>query len=172
MNDLAGTINALNVGNSTPGFGIGIAALNYGSGNIRVSTAAGTAINSASSGIAAVNRAPSTPGFVVPSTSEISVLAFGTIHSGKSRRLRQPTILRPAFWRVTIRTTPISRTTIFTGMFRSTIMRRSWHPRERMVSEASITAPEISRSSLNPAPTFLPGAMASPRLVTMAAMSA
>ena len=83
VNDLAGTITALNVGSSTPGFGIGIAALNYGSGNIRVSTAAGTAINSASSGIAAVNKAPSTPGFVVPSTSEVSVLAFGTIHSGQ-----------------------------------------------------------------------------------------
>src|SRR5260370_19719853 len=47
-----------------------------------MSTAAGTVINSGASGIAAVNRAPSSGSFVVPSTSEISVLAFGTINSG------------------------------------------------------------------------------------------
>jgi hypothetical protein len=39
-------------------------------------------INSGGSGIAAVNKAPSSGSFVVPSTSEVSVLAFGTINSG------------------------------------------------------------------------------------------
>jgi Ca2+-binding RTX toxin-like protein len=82
INELAGTITALDVGSSTPGFGIGIVATNQGSGDIHISTAAGTVINSGSSGIAAVNRAPSSGSFIVPSTSEISVLALGTIHSG------------------------------------------------------------------------------------------
>jgi hypothetical protein len=82
VNDFAGTITALDVGSSTPGLGIGIAAFNYGSGDIHISTSSGTSINSASSGIAAVNKAPSSGSFVVPSTSEISVLAFGTINSG------------------------------------------------------------------------------------------
>jgi hypothetical protein len=51
-----------------------------------VTTSAGTTITSGGSGIAAVNKAisadPANPSVVVPSTSEVSVLAFGTIHSG------------------------------------------------------------------------------------------
>ena len=82
VNVLGGTITALDVGSSTPGLGNGIAASNYGSGNVRVATAAGTSINSGASGIVAVNKAPSSGPFVVPSTSETSVLAFGTIVSG------------------------------------------------------------------------------------------
>ncbi len=80
--DLAGTITALGGPSPTNGFGIGISANNQGSGDIHVSTLAGTLINSGGSGIAAVNRAPSSGSFVVPSTSEVSVLAFGTINSG------------------------------------------------------------------------------------------
>jgi hypothetical protein len=57
-------------------------ATNYGSGNVRVATAAGTSIASGSSGIVAINKAPSSGSFVVPSASEASVLAFGTIVSG------------------------------------------------------------------------------------------
>jgi len=82
VNVLGGTITALDVGSSTPGLGNGIVATNYGSGNVRVATAAGTSIASGASGIVAINRAPSSGSFVVPSTSEASVLAFGTITSG------------------------------------------------------------------------------------------
>ena len=39
-------------------------------------------INSDGSGIAAINKAVSGPSFAVPATSDISVLALGTIHSG------------------------------------------------------------------------------------------
>ena len=88
VNDLAGTITALDTGSSTPGYGIGIVATNQGSGSIYVSTSLGAVINSGSSGIAAVNRAPSTGStFAFPTTSAanpsvISVLAYGTITSG------------------------------------------------------------------------------------------
>jgi hypothetical protein len=51
-----------------------------------VTTSASTNITSGGSGIAAVNKAtsadPANPSVVVPSTSDVSVLAFGTIHSG------------------------------------------------------------------------------------------
>ena len=82
VNALGGTITALDAGSSTPGLGNGIVATNYGSGNVGVATAAGTSITSGASGIVAINRAPSSGSFVVPSTSEASVLAFGTITSG------------------------------------------------------------------------------------------
>ena len=68
------------------GSGIGILAQTYGPGNVRVTTSARTTITSGGSGIAALNKAisadPANPSVVVPSTSEVSVLAFGTIHSG------------------------------------------------------------------------------------------
>ena len=82
VNDLAGTITALGGSSPTNGFGAGISANNYGSGNITISTAVGNVINSGSSGISAVNKAPSSGAFVVPSTSVISVLSYATISSG------------------------------------------------------------------------------------------
>ncbi|MCG2645685.1 MULTISPECIES: Ig-like domain-containing protein [Bradyrhizobium] len=82
VNDLAGSITALGGSSPTNGFGVGISANNFGSGNISISTAAGNVINSGSSGIAAVNKAPSSGPFVVPSTSVISVSSYGTIFSG------------------------------------------------------------------------------------------
>ncbi|WP_079566273.1 Ig-like domain-containing protein [Bradyrhizobium erythrophlei] len=90
VNDFAGTITALDVGTPTDGngvrngYGIGINANNEGTGDIHVSTVAGTVIHSGGSGIAAVNMAPapSTSLISVPSSSEISVLAYGTINSG------------------------------------------------------------------------------------------
>jgi hypothetical protein len=82
INDLAGSITALGGSSPTNGFGVGISANNYGSGNISISTAAGNVINSGSSGIAATNKAPSSGAFVVPPTSVVSVLSYGTIFSG------------------------------------------------------------------------------------------
>jgi hypothetical protein len=82
VNDLAGTITALEGASPPNGSGVGIAANNFGSGNIHVSTAAGTIINAGGSGIAAVNKAASNASFAVPATSEVSVLSYGTINSG------------------------------------------------------------------------------------------
>ena len=86
MNDEAGSIT---LGGADPvnGYDIGIAASNEGTGSIDVSTVAGILINSRNggSGIAAINKAPApSPGsaVVVPPTSHISVLAYGTIESG------------------------------------------------------------------------------------------
>ena len=81
VNDFAGTITT----HASPvnGFGAGISATNNGTGNILVSTSAGTTINSAGSGIGALNKAPDpTSSTIVPSTSKVSVTAFGTINSG------------------------------------------------------------------------------------------
>jgi VCBS repeat-containing protein len=86
VNDIAGAIRTLGgaispappVGQNPPnGYGNGIGAFNYGPGNVVVTTAAGTSINSASSGISA-NNADAT----APSTSSVSVVAHGTIFSG------------------------------------------------------------------------------------------
>ena len=82
VTDLAGSITALGGSSPTSGFGVGISANNYGSGNISISTAAGNVINSGSSGIAAVNKAPSSGAFIVPAASVISVLSSATIFSG------------------------------------------------------------------------------------------
>ena len=86
VNDEAGSIT---LGGADPvnGYDVGIAASNSGTGSIDVSTVAGILIDSRNggSGIAAVNKAPApSPGstVVVPSTSHISVLAYGTIESG------------------------------------------------------------------------------------------
>ncbi len=83
VNEFGGTITALDASSLTPaGYGIGIAANNYGSGDIHISMSAGT-INAGGSGISALNRAVSTASFPsVPSTSLVSVLAFGAINSG------------------------------------------------------------------------------------------
>ena len=84
VSDSAGTITAL--GGSAPknGFGDGIDARNWGPGSISVTTAGGTVINSGSSGISAVNYcAPSAnSSYGVPATSQITVIASGTISSG------------------------------------------------------------------------------------------
>ncbi|WP_456765740.1 Ig-like domain-containing protein [Bradyrhizobium sp. USDA 3650] len=82
VNDLAGSITALGGSSPTNGFGAGVSANNYGSGNISISTAVGNVINSGSSGIAAINKAPSSGSFVVPSTSMISILSYASISSG------------------------------------------------------------------------------------------
>jgi len=90
VNDFAGTITALDVGTPTDsngvrnGYGIGINANNQGTGDILVTTATGIVINSGSSGISALNYAPapSTNTFFVPSTSDVTVIAHGTITSG------------------------------------------------------------------------------------------
>ena len=86
VNDDAGSIT---LGGSNPvnGYEIGINATNEGPGNIDVTTVAGILIDSRNggSGIAAVNKAPAPwPGSTisVPSTSHVSVLAYGTIESG------------------------------------------------------------------------------------------
>jgi hypothetical protein len=83
VNEFSGTITALDASSLTPaGYGIGIAAVNYGSGDISVNMTAGT-INSGGSGIVAVNQAASSTALPsVPSTSIVSVLAYGTINSG------------------------------------------------------------------------------------------
>ena len=83
VNQFAGTITALDASSLVPaGYGIGIAANNYGSGDIYINMSAGT-INAGGSGISALNRAVSTASLPsVPSTSIVSVLAFGTINSG------------------------------------------------------------------------------------------
>ncbi|QDW47974.1 hypothetical protein FFI89_032165 [Bradyrhizobium sp. KBS0727] len=85
-NDFGGHITALGGASPPNGSGIGILAQNYGPGNVRVTTSAGTIITSGGSGIAAVNKAtsvdPANSPVVVPSMSEVSVLALGTIHSG------------------------------------------------------------------------------------------
>ena len=81
VNEFAGTITT----HASPvnGFGAGISATNNGTGNILVSTTSGTTINSAGSGIAALNKATDpTSSTIVPSTSEVSVSASGTINSG------------------------------------------------------------------------------------------
>ena len=84
VNDGAGTITALGGSSPTNGYGNGISASVDGPGNVMVSTAASVVINSGSSGIAAVNKAPApvTSNVSVPSTSTVSVLAYGTITSG------------------------------------------------------------------------------------------
>jgi large repetitive protein len=88
VNDEAGSII---LGGSDPinGYEDGINATNEGSGNIHVSTAAGIVIDSidGGSGIVALNKAPApSPGsaFSIPSTSFVSVLAYGTIESGNA----------------------------------------------------------------------------------------
>jgi hypothetical protein len=91
VNDFAGSITLqgqVATGNSAlqNGYGSGISASNTGSGNIYVMTAVGTSIDAslAGSGIAAINKAPAPTGstFVVPATSYVEVLAYGTIKSG------------------------------------------------------------------------------------------
>jgi hypothetical protein len=86
VRDEAGSIT-LAGNNPTSGYEIGINATNDGSGSIDVSTVAGILIDSrnGSSGIVAMNKAPAPSpgsGFSVPSTSHVSVLAYGTIESG------------------------------------------------------------------------------------------
>ena len=83
VNEFAGTITT----HASPvnGYGIGISATNNGTGDIHVTTSAGTTINSIATGIAAVNKAMDpTSTAVVPSTAVVSVLAFGTINSGNT----------------------------------------------------------------------------------------
>jgi hypothetical protein len=82
IHDVGGKIAA--PGGQTPvnGYGIGLSAHNYGSGNITISTTDTTSITSGGSGISALNKAVSSPSFTVPSTSLISVVAFGSIQSG------------------------------------------------------------------------------------------
>jgi large repetitive protein len=91
VNDDAGTIIAQGGTNTTAGYGDGINASNEGTGNIYVTTADGTVIDThlAGSGIAAINKAPapSTSSVDIPSTSEISVSAHGTILSGSIQTL-------------------------------------------------------------------------------------
>ena len=86
INDFSGTIT---LGGSNPvnGLANGISVGNFGSGNIDVSTSPGIVIDSrkGGSGIAALDKAPAPwPGssFAIPSTSHISVLAYGAIKSG------------------------------------------------------------------------------------------
>ncbi len=76
------------------GYDTGISVSNKGTGNIDVVTAAGITINSAGSGISAINQAPApiTSTISVPSTSEITVLASGTISSGSTPSASTPVI--------------------------------------------------------------------------------
>ncbi|HEX5230836.1 MAG TPA: hypothetical protein VFW56_01240 [Bradyrhizobium sp.] len=91
VNDFAGSITLQGLiptgDTSLPnGYQNGIGASNEGSGNINVMTAVGTSIDASlgASGIAAVNKAPGPSGnaFVIPATSHVLVLAYGTIKSG------------------------------------------------------------------------------------------
>ncbi|MGH6708545.1 MAG: hypothetical protein ACREEK_06195 [Bradyrhizobium sp.] len=86
VNNFGGTIIALGGVSAPNGTGVGIVAQSFGPSSVRVTTSANTSITSGSSGIAAVNKAisadPANPSVVVPSTSTVSVLAFGTITSG------------------------------------------------------------------------------------------
>ncbi len=91
VNDFAGSITLQGLiptgDTSLPnGYQNGITASNEGSGNIDVMTAVGTSIDASlgGSGIAAVNKAPAPTGnaFVIPATSHVLVLAYGTIKSG------------------------------------------------------------------------------------------
>jgi hypothetical protein len=87
VNDFAGTITALGAAVNPPnGYGDGLVAANYGTGGARVTTAAGTIINAGSSGIVAVNKSTTVDTtnnpYVVPSTTQVSVLAYGTVQSG------------------------------------------------------------------------------------------
>src|SRR5581483_2884047 len=83
VNEDAGTITALGGPAPRNGFGDGIDARNWGAGNISVTTASGVTIDSGSSGISAINYAPSTgSSFEVPASSQITVIAYGTISSG------------------------------------------------------------------------------------------
>jgi hypothetical protein len=83
VNEGAGTITALGGSSPTNGFGDGINASNRGPGDILVTAAAGVVIDSGSSGISALNYAPSTgSSLTVPSTSQVTVVAHGTITSG------------------------------------------------------------------------------------------
>ena len=91
VNDFAGSITLQGLiptgDTSLPnGYQNGIGASNEGSGNIDVMTAVGTSIDASlgASGIAAVNKAPGPSGnaFVIPATSHVLVLAYGTIKSG------------------------------------------------------------------------------------------
>jgi hypothetical protein len=77
VNDDAGSITALGGTSPTNGFVNGISANNFGTGDINVITATGITIDSGGSGIAANNAAAD-----APSTSEVHVLAHGTITSG------------------------------------------------------------------------------------------
>jgi hypothetical protein len=79
VNDNAGTINASYglTSSAVDGFGDGINTSIYGSGSIYVTTATGVGIESAGSGISANNFA-----LTVSSTSEIDIVAYGTIESG------------------------------------------------------------------------------------------
>ncbi|MGH6682429.1 MAG: beta strand repeat-containing protein, partial [Pseudolabrys sp.] len=86
VNDEAGSIT---LGGADPvnGYDVGISAVNEGTGSVDVTTAAGILIDSrnGSAGIVAANKAPApSPGsaVLIPSTSHISVLAYGTIESG------------------------------------------------------------------------------------------
>ncbi len=88
VNEDAGTITALGGSSPTPGFGDGINAYSLGSGNILVTTATGVVINSGSSGISALNYAPSTgSSLTVPATSNVTVTAHGSIISGTTPTL-------------------------------------------------------------------------------------
>ena len=77
VNDDAGTITAPGGTSPANGFGNGIAAYNFGTGDTSVTTAAGVVIHSGASGIDANDGAAA-----APSTSEVYVLAYGTITSG------------------------------------------------------------------------------------------
>jgi nitrogen fixation protein len=81
VNDFGATIVAPGGASPPNGVGNGIVASNNGTGDIHVTTAAATSITSGGSGIAALNRTMSNPSFPMPS-SEVSVLAYGSIHSG------------------------------------------------------------------------------------------
>ncbi|SDN97545.1 VCBS domain-containing protein [Afipia sp. GAS231] len=80
VDDSAGDITALGLTNTPIGDGVGIGAYNYGTGNVSVSTADGITIHSGGSGISANSSAAA-----APSTSQVYVLARGTITSGSIR---------------------------------------------------------------------------------------
>ena len=97
VNEFSGTITALDASDQTPaGYGIGIAANNFGSGNTTVDMTAGT-IKSGGSGIMAVNQAVEDAALAgVPSSSFVSVLAYGTITSGSITTNTNTTVKDPA----------------------------------------------------------------------------
>ncbi|MDN3276002.1 Ig-like domain-containing protein [Frankia sp. RB7] len=97
VNDGAGTITALGGTTPTPGYDDGIDARNWGPGDLLVTTSAGTVINSGASGISALNFAPSNGGsFAVPSSSQVTVIAYGTITSGTIPTLSNSVVNQPS----------------------------------------------------------------------------
>ena len=96
VNDGAGTITALGGTTPTPGYDDGIDARNWGPGDLLVTTGAGTVINSGGSGISALNFAPSNSGsFAVPYSSQVTVIAYGTITSGTIPTLSHSVVNQP-----------------------------------------------------------------------------